>query len=49
VIGVMIADFNGDGGDAFAERLVGPLGTLPGMTILRRKEPLRLVGLGSLE
>jgi tetratricopeptide (TPR) repeat protein len=44
--GVMIADFDGPKGDAFAERLVGKIDKLPGLVVLRRKEPLRLAGLG---
>jgi tetratricopeptide (TPR) repeat protein len=43
---VLIADFDGADGDGFAERLVGPIGAFPGLALLRRKETLRLAGLG---
>lgn len=45
-IAVLIADFDGPDGENFAERLVGPLGAIPGLMLLRRKEPLRLAGPG---
>jgi tetratricopeptide (TPR) repeat protein len=43
---VMIADFHGPQGDVFAEHLVSRIDKMPGIAILRRKEPLRLTGLG---
>lgn len=46
-VACLIADFDGPEGDSFAERLVGPIGTFPGISLLRRKESLRLAGPGN--
>jgi tetratricopeptide (TPR) repeat protein len=45
---VMIAEFDGPAGADFAERLVNSLGELTDLVLLRRMEPLRLVGSGGL-
>ena len=47
-IAVMIADFDGPDGEGLAERLAGSIGALPGLVLLRRKEPLRLSGPGGV-
>ena len=45
-IAVMIADFDGEGGDGFAERITGALGAFQGLAVLRRHESLRLAATG---